>query len=54
MIGDRLDTDIFPAKQIGMRTIRILRGVSKIQTPLNENYRPEITIDTMNDIFQVL
>lgn len=53
MIGDRLDTDIYPAKRAGMRTVRILRGVSKTQAPLNEDYEADLTIENLNELLAV-
>jgi len=35
MVGDRLDNDIAPAKAIGMKTVRIKRGLMAIQKPLS-------------------
>lgn len=31
MVGDRLDNDIFPAKELGMRTVWIRKGLSRYQ-----------------------
>jgi HAD superfamily hydrolase (TIGR01549 family) len=33
MVGDRIDKDIIPAKQAGMKTVRIKTGLHKDQTP---------------------
>jgi putative hydrolase of the HAD superfamily len=33
MVGDRIDKDVVPAKQVGMRTIRIRVGIHKHQEP---------------------
>ena len=33
MVGDRLDNDIAPARQPGLRTVRILRGYGALSRP---------------------
>jgi 8-oxo-dGTP diphosphatase/putative hydrolase of the HAD superfamily len=33
MVGDRIDKDIVPAKQVGMKTIRVRTGIHKHQEP---------------------
>ena len=50
MIGDRLDNDILPANQIGMYTIRILRGPRACQEPHSANEQPYQTIKTLVDL----
>ena len=54
MIGDRLENDVYPAKKIGMRTIRILRGISKVQVPKNAEYEPDFTIYELKELFSIL
>ena len=44
MVGDRLDTDIFPANKLGMRTIRITDSIFKIQEPINKYECPTYTV----------
>lgn len=50
MIGDRLDNDIFPAKNIGMRTVRIVQGLHSVQKALNNNYVPDYEINKLSDL----
>jgi ribonucleotide monophosphatase NagD (HAD superfamily) len=38
MVGDRLETDILGAQQLGLRTALVLSGISTAQEA--ENYRP--------------
>ena len=33
MVGDRIDKDIIPAKQLGMKTILLRTGIHKYQKP---------------------
>jgi 8-oxo-dGTP diphosphatase/putative hydrolase of the HAD superfamily len=47
MIGDRLDNDIIPAKQIGTKTIRVKQGFAKYQPVYN---KPDYTINMLDDI----
>lgn len=41
MIGDRLDNDIRPARELGWSTIRILRGLARNQRPRDFLDRPD-------------
>ncbi|NPV02670.1 MAG: HAD family hydrolase [Brevinematales bacterium] len=54
MIGDRLENDIYPAKKCGMKTIRILRGLSKIQIPISKEYEADYTIRELDELFSLL
>jgi len=36
MVGDRLDNDVAPAKSLGMKTVRIKRGLMTIQKTLSD------------------
>lgn len=54
MVGDRLDNDILPAKQIGMRTIWIKQGFGGMQNPKSDEYIPDIEISQLNDLLDVL
>ena len=40
MVGDRIDCDIVPAKQLGMRTVRLRTGRHASQEPRSEDERP--------------
>lgn len=54
MIGDRLDNDIIPAKQIGMQTIWIRQGLAKYQEiKLGKTYSDWI-INTLSEIKNIL
>ncbi len=50
MIGDRPDNDIFPAKQLGLRTIRIRQGTSYEQLPKSEAYEADATVHSLQEI----
>ncbi|HHY56356.1 MAG TPA: HAD hydrolase-like protein [Chloroflexi bacterium] len=40
MVGDRLDTDIYGAQQIGLQTVLVATGVDR--TPPNTEIRPDL------------
>ncbi len=44
MVGDRLDNDVFPAKLLGMRTIRLLVGPYRYQEPPTEYHMPDVNL----------
>ncbi len=50
MIGDRLDTDIKPANELGMKTIRITNSLFSQQEPLSESEHPTVTIKRLREI----
>ena len=54
MVGDRLDTDIFPANKLGMRTIRITNSIFKIQEPLNIYEYPTYTVANLGEIPSII
>ena len=54
MIGDRLDNDIYPAKQLGMRTIWVKQGFAVYQRPINADYEPEYTVGELIEIKEIL
>jgi 8-oxo-dGTP diphosphatase len=54
MIGDRIDNDIIPAKEIGMKTIWIKRGFGKYWSISNENERADYEVDSLEEILTAL
>jgi 8-oxo-dGTP diphosphatase/putative hydrolase of the HAD superfamily len=54
MIGDRLDNDIVPANQIGMRTIWVRQGFAKYKSVKNDDENANYTIDEIKDILKIL
>ena len=54
MIGDRLDNDIYPAKKLGMRTIRVRQGWATCQEPRSEEYEADVTVNTLAELGDVL
>lgn len=54
MIGDRLDNDIYPAKQLGMKTIHIKQGFGAYQLPKSEKYKADITVNDLTELLKYL
>ncbi|MGN0523072.1 MAG: HAD family hydrolase [Eubacterium sp.] len=50
MIGDRLDNDIVPAKQLGMKTVWVRQGFAKYQSVKGNDEQPDYTIETIDKI----
>jgi|GEM_PF-4201954 phosphoglycolate phosphatase-like HAD superfamily hydrolase len=54
MVGDRLDNDIFPAKNIGMKTIWIKQGFGGMQNPKTDEYLPHTEIASLSELLDIL
>lgn len=54
MIGDRIDNDIIPAKQLGMKTVWVRQGFAKYQSVDNDNEQPDYIIETISEIIKRL
>ena len=54
MIGDRIDNDIVPAKQLGMKTIWIKQGFGSLWTVMDENEKADIEVNNLSDILNYL
>ena len=50
MIGDRPDNDIYPAKQLGMKTIRIQQGYAACQVPRSQRYEADLTVGSLSEV----
>ena len=44
MIGDRLDNDIRPARLLGWKTVRVLQGFARFQSPRDIWDEPDLTV----------
>lgn len=51
MIGDRLDNDIIPVKELGMKTIWVKQGYTKYQP---QSDIPDFTIDSISQLIDIL
>lgn len=54
MIGDRLDIDISPANQLGLKTIRTLNSIYRVQEPINKNEQPLFAISSLSELPSIL
>lgn len=54
MVGDRLDIDILPANELGMKTIRTLNSLYKIQKPRNKKEHPMFNIYSLSELPDIL
>ena len=54
MAGDRLDNDIRPAKELGMTTIRIRKGLAVYMKPSCAAETPDYTVDSLSEMAEIL
>ena len=54
MIGDRIDNDIAPAKQLGMKTVWVRQGFSKYQSAKSVSVQPNFIVDKVSELVKVL
>ncbi len=54
MIGDRIDNDIVPAKNIGMRTIWIKQGFAQYQEPKNDLEKADFIVNNLTQLLKIL
>ena len=54
MVGDRLDHDIFPAKLLRMKTVRVLLGPYRRQEPPTFFYVPHVSIPDLSQLVGAL
>ncbi len=53
MIGDRIDNDIVPAKQMGMKTVRIKQGVGKYWNIQGECETPDYEVNSSSELLSI-
>jgi HAD superfamily hydrolase (TIGR01549 family) len=54
MIGDRLDYDIRPARLLGWRTIRVMQGFARFQSPRDSWDEPDLTASRLTEVTPAL
>ncbi len=54
MIGDRIDNDIVPAKQLGMKTIWVKQGFGGLWNITDASEKADIEVDNLSDILKYL
>ena len=52
MVGDRVDNDVAPAKRLGMKTVRIRQGYSRLQEPRGPDENPDWTISSLAELLK--
>lgn len=53
MIGDRIDNDIIPAKELGMKTIWIKQGFGKYWKISGEDERADHEVDNLSEVLEI-
>lgn len=54
MVGDRIDNDIIPAKQMGMKTIWIKQGFGKYWKISSDEEKADYSVDTLTEIVSIM
>jgi putative hydrolase of the HAD superfamily len=54
MVGDRIDKDIIPAKELGMKTIRIRVGLHKNQKPRIPYEIPDVELESVRGLSEAI
>ncbi len=54
MVGDRIDKDVVPAKQLGMKTILIRSGIHKNQEPRIPSEIPDAELESVSGLAEVV
>ena len=54
MVGDRIDKDVIPAKQVGMKTIRYVTGIHQDQRPRTPDEYPDREISSINQLTETV
>lgn len=50
MVGDRLDNDIAPAKQIGMKTVWVKQGLCGLASPVHEYEQADYEVENLSEL----
>ena len=53
MIGDRIDNDIVPAKQMGMKTVRIRQGVGQYWNIQGDCETPDMEVNSLSELLSI-
>ena len=53
MIGDRIDNDIVPAKQMGMKSVWIKQGVGKYWNIQGEGETPDYEVNSLSELLSI-
>ena len=53
MIGDRIDNDIVPAKQMGMKTVWIRQGVGRYWNIQGDSETPGYEVNSLSELLSI-
>lgn len=53
MIGDRVDNDIIPTKEMGMMTIWVRQGFGKYWTISDESEKADFAVDSLSELLDI-
>lgn len=54
MVGDRIDNDVVPAKQLGMKTIWVKQGFGSLWNITDKSEKADIEVNNLSDILKYL
>ncbi len=54
VVGDRLDKEIKAGNEVGIKTIRLLKGIYSSVQPQEPSEKPDFTINNLTEIIQIL
>ena len=54
MIGDRIDNDILPARQLGMHTVWVRQGFGQYWKITNEAEKPDYQVDNLAELCKLV
>lgn len=54
MVGDRIDKDVIPARQVGMKTIRLRTGLHRNQQPRIPDEIPDVELDNIKGLTKAI
>ena len=54
MVGDRLDNDVLPAKELGMKTVWVRQGLAVYRQPVREEEQPDSIVDNLSGLKGIL
>ena len=54
MVGDRIDKDVIPARQVGMKSILVRAGLYKNQQPRIPFEIPDLELDSVRGLSEAI
>lgn len=50
MVSDELSNDLYPARELGMKTVLVLTGVTKLSDVEKYSIKPDMVVDNIDDL----